>query len=65
MNAIAPGFIDTELTQGLGSERVRKSPNAAHCDGYSELDDIPPMAKHLLGEGGRNAAESPFTIDAG
>lgn len=34
VNAIAPGFIDTELTQGLGTSSASASPAAAHCGDY-------------------------------
>jgi 3-oxoacyl-[acyl-carrier protein] reductase len=65
VNAIAPGFIDTEMTRGLeGSERKRvigRSPLRR----LAEPEDIATMSAFLMGEGGRNITGAVMTVDAG
>ena len=65
VNAIAPGFIDTDMTRGLeGSERKRviaRSPLRR----LAEPEDIAAMSAFLMGEGGRNITGAVMTVDAG
>jgi 3-oxoacyl-[acyl-carrier protein] reductase len=65
VNAIAPGFIDTDMTRGLeGSERKRvigRSPLRR----LAKPEDIAAMSAFLMGEGGRNITGAVMTVDAG
>lgn len=65
VNAVAPGFIDTDMTRGLeGSERervVRRSPLRR----LAKAEDVATMAAFLMGEGGRNITGAVMTVDAG
>ena len=65
VNAIAPGFIDTELTQGLGPEQKQRIAGRSALRRLPEVDDIARMVEYLLGEGGRNITGSVLTVDAG
>ena len=66
VNAIAPGFIDTELTQSLSDEAApadrRPQRVAPACP---RPDDVARMVEYLLGDGGRNITGTVLTIDAG
>ncbi len=65
VNAIAPGFIDTEMTGGLeGSERARVIGRSA-LRRLAAPDDIAAMTAFLMGEGGRNISGAVMTVDAG
>ena len=65
MNAIAPGFIDTELTRGMNEgDRARVASRSA-LRRLAETDDVAAMAAFLLGEGGRNISGAVLTVDAG
>jgi 3-oxoacyl-[acyl-carrier protein] reductase len=65
VNAIAPGFIDTEMTSGLqGSERERVIGRSA-LRRSAAPEDIAAMAAFLMGEGGRNITGAVMTVDAG
>ena len=65
VNAIAPGFIDTEMTGGLeGSERERVIGRSA-LRRLATPEDIAMIAAFLLGEGGRNISGAVMTVDAG
>jgi 3-oxoacyl-[acyl-carrier protein] reductase len=65
VNAIAPGFITTELTQGLTDEQRQRIAGRSALRRLPEADDVARMVEYLLGEGGRNVTGSVLTIDAG
>jgi 3-oxoacyl-[acyl-carrier protein] reductase len=65
VNAIAPGFVDTELTQGLGPEQKQRIAGRSALRRLPDVDDVARMAEYLLGEGGRNITGSVLTVDAG
>ena len=65
VNAIAPGFIDTELTQNLGGEGRQKIASRSALKRLPEADDVASMVEYLLGEGGRNITGTVLTVDAG
>jgi len=65
VNAIAPGFIETELTQGLGDEGRERIARRSALRRLPEVDDVARMVEYLFGDGGRNVTGSVFTIDAG
>jgi 3-oxoacyl-[acyl-carrier protein] reductase len=65
VNAIAPGFIATELTQNLTEEARQRIAGRSALRRLAEADDVARMVEYLLGEGGRNITGSVFTVDAG
>src|ERR1700756_4993146 len=65
VNAIAPGFITTELTQGLSEEARQRISSRSALRRLPEAEDVARMVEYLLGEGGRNVTGSVLTIDAG
>jgi 3-oxoacyl-[acyl-carrier protein] reductase len=65
VNAIAPGFVDTELTQGLSEDHRQRIAGRSALRRLPEADDVARMVEYLLGEGGRNVTGSVLTIDAG
>jgi 3-oxoacyl-[acyl-carrier protein] reductase len=65
VNAIAPGFIDTELTQNLGGEGRQRIAGRSALKRLPEADDVASMVEYLLGDGGRNITGTVLTVDAG
>ena len=65
VNAIAPGFVDTELTQDLAPEQRQRIAGRSALRRLPEVDDVARMVEYLLGEGGRNITGSVLTVDAG
>ncbi len=65
VNAIAPGFIDTELTQTLSDDQRKRIAGRSALRRLPQTDDVARMVEYLLGEGGRNITGSVMTIDAG
>jgi 3-oxoacyl-[acyl-carrier protein] reductase len=65
VNAVAPGFVDTELTQGLSDDQRKRIAGRSALRRLPETDDVARMVEYLLGDGGRNITGSVLTIDAG
>jgi 3-oxoacyl-[acyl-carrier protein] reductase len=65
VNAIAPGFIDTELTHSLGPKQRQRIAGRSALRRLPETDDVASMVEYLLGEGGRNITGTVLTVDAG
>ena len=65
VNAIAPGFIDTELTKGLAGEGRERIAGRSALRRLPEADDVASMVEYLFGEGGRNITGTVMTVDAG
>jgi len=65
VNAIAPGFVDTELTKSLDDDGRRRIAGRSALRRLPEADDVASMVEYLLGEGGRNITGTVLTVDAG
>ena len=65
VNAVAPGFIDTDLTSGLGEEGRETIVRRSALRRLAEVEDVAAMVEFLLGDGGRNITGAVMTIDAG
>jgi 3-oxoacyl-[acyl-carrier protein] reductase len=65
VNAIAPGFLETELTAGMDADQVGQVARRAALRRLAEIEDVARAVEYLLGEGGRNITGSVMTIDAG
>src|SRR5258708_1368824 len=65
VNAIAPGFVDTELTQSLSEDQRKRIAGRSALRRLPETDDVARMVEYLLGDGGRSITGSLLTIDAG
>lgn len=65
VNAIAPGFIDTELTHNLGGEGRQKIASRSALKRLPEVDDVASMVEYLFSDGGRNITGTVLTVDAG
>jgi 3-oxoacyl-[acyl-carrier protein] reductase len=65
VNAVAPGFIATDMTAGLGDDGVGQVVRRSALRRLAEPDDVAAMVEFLLGAGGRNITGQVLTIDAG
>ncbi|HEX9209730.1 MAG TPA: SDR family NAD(P)-dependent oxidoreductase [Bradyrhizobium sp.] len=65
VNAIAPGFIDTELTRSLDDGGRRRIASRSALRRLPEADDVASVVEYLLGERGRNITGTVVTVDAG
>ncbi len=65
VNALAPGFIDTEMTQELNEAQRDKIARRSALKRMPQPADVARSVEFLLGEGGRNITGTVITIDAG
>jgi 3-oxoacyl-[acyl-carrier protein] reductase len=65
VNAVAPGFMDTEMTQGLEGEQRAKVARRSALRRLPEVDDVANAVDFLLGEGGKSITGTVLTVDAG
>jgi 3-oxoacyl-[acyl-carrier protein] reductase len=65
VNAIAPGFMDTEMTQGLEGEQRQKVARRSALRRLVEVEDVANAVEFLLGEGGKSITGTVLTVDAG
>jgi 3-oxoacyl-[acyl-carrier protein] reductase len=65
VNAIAPGFVDTELTQDLAEDQRKRIAGRSALRRLAAPDDVARMVEYLLGDGGSNITGTVMTIDAG
>jgi 3-oxoacyl-[acyl-carrier protein] reductase len=65
VNALAPGFVDTEMTHELSDSQRQKIARRSALHRMPEPIDVAHSVVYLLGEGGRNVTGTVITIDAG
>lgn len=65
VNAVAPGFMDTEMTEGLTSEQHRQIVRRTALGRLAEVEDVANAVEFLLGDKARNITGMTLTIDAG
>jgi len=65
VNALAPGFIDTEMTHELTDAQREKIARRSALHRMPQPVDVARSVEFLLGDGGRNITGTVITIDAG
>ena len=65
VNAVAPGFIDTDMTQALAGEQRLKVMRRSALRRMPEIDDVANAVEFLLGDGGKSITGTVLTVDAG
>jgi len=65
VNAVAPGFIDTEMTAELGDRQREQIMRRSALRRMAEPGDVAAAVLYLLSEGARNVTGTTLTVDAG
>ncbi len=65
VNAVAPGFMATEMTQAMDEPTRQKLAGRSALKRLAEPLDVARSVEFLLGEGGRNVTGTVLTVDAG
>jgi len=65
VNAVAPGFISTEMTSALDDDGRDQIARRAALKRLAEPDDVAAAVAYLMGDGGRNVTGTTLTVDAG
>jgi 3-oxoacyl-[acyl-carrier protein] reductase len=65
VNAVAPGFVDTDMTRELTQEHREQIARRSALRRLVEVDDIAAAVAYLLSPGARNITGTVITVDAG
>jgi 3-oxoacyl-[acyl-carrier protein] reductase len=65
VNAIAPGFLDTEMTLDVDDSDRQRIVRRSALRRLPEVDDVAQTVEFLLGNGARNITGTVLTVDAG
>jgi 3-oxoacyl-[acyl-carrier protein] reductase len=65
VNAVAPGFIATELTHSLDADQRARIARRSALNCLAEIDDVAHAVDYLLSDKARNITGTVMTVDAG
>jgi 3-oxoacyl-[acyl-carrier protein] reductase len=65
VNAIAPGFMETDMTQGLDEQRREQVARRSALRRFTCVEDVADAIEFLLGAKARNITGTVLTVDAG
>jgi 3-oxoacyl-[acyl-carrier protein] reductase len=65
VNAVAPGFLETEMTGGMTDEERAKVARRTALQRLPVVEDVSDAVAFLLGDGARSITGALLTIDAG
>jgi 3-oxoacyl-[acyl-carrier protein] reductase len=65
VNAVAPGFIDTEMTQELEPEQREKIVRRSSLRRLTDIDDVANAVEFLLGCKSKSITGTVLTVDSG
>ena len=65
VNAVAPGFIDTDMTRSLGDEERGQIKRRSALKRLPDIADVADAVEFLLGDKAKNITGTVLTVDAG
>jgi len=65
VNAVAPGFVETDMTAGLKGENLQRILRRSALRRLPEVEDIASAVEFLMSPGARNITGTVLTVDAG
>jgi len=65
VNAVAPGFLDTEMTSGMDAERRQQVARRSALKRSPEVDEVADAVEFLLGPKAKSITGTVLTVDAG
>lgn len=65
VNAVAPGFIDTEMTAGLTDEQRTRIASRSALKRLADAEDVASAVSYLMSDAARNITGTTITVDAG
>jgi len=65
VNAVAPGFVDTDMTHGLAGEDRKRVVRRSALRRLAEVNDVADAVDYLLSDKARNVTGTVLTVDAG
>lgn len=65
VNAVAPGFLDTDMTLDLAGEQRERVARRSALRRLAKVEDVANAVEFLLGDGARSISGTVLTVDAG
>jgi 3-oxoacyl-[acyl-carrier protein] reductase len=65
VNAVAPGFVETDMTQGLKDEQRQQIERRSALKRLVDVDDVANAVEFLLSDRSKNITGTVLTVDAG
>jgi 3-oxoacyl-[acyl-carrier protein] reductase len=65
VNAVAPGFVATDMTQGLDDDQRQQIARRSALRRLPDVDDVADAVEFLLGERAKSITGTVLTVDAG
>ncbi len=65
VNAIAPGFVDTNMTEGLDAEQRARIARRSALRRLIDVEDVAHTVRFLVSDDARNITGTVVTVDAG
>jgi 3-oxoacyl-[acyl-carrier protein] reductase len=65
VNAVAPGFVETDMTSSLSDDERQKVANRSALRRLAEVEDVANAVEFLLGDKAKNITGTVLTVDAG
>jgi 3-oxoacyl-[acyl-carrier protein] reductase len=65
VNAVAPGFVDTEMTRGMKEEQREQIVRRSALKRLVDVEDVANAVDFLLSDGAKNITGTVVTVDAG
>jgi 3-oxoacyl-[acyl-carrier protein] reductase len=65
VNSVAPGFIATDMTNGIKDEQRQQIERRSALRRLAEVDDVASAVEYLLSDQAKNVTGTVLTVDAG
>jgi len=65
VNAVAPGFVDTDMTRGMGDDERERIAHRSALRRMTRAEDIASAVDFLVGDGACNVTGTVMVVDAG
>lgn len=65
VNAVAPGFLATEMTSGLGDRHLDRIKGRSALGRFAEVDEVAASVGYLLSDAAAAVTGTTITVDAG
>jgi 3-oxoacyl-[acyl-carrier protein] reductase len=65
VNAVAPGFMNTDMTAGMKDEQKDKIAARSALKRLADVDDVAGAVSYLMSDAARNVTGTVMTVDAG
>lgn len=65
VNTVAPGFLDTEMTSGLGADNLERIRRRSALGRFADVSEVAASVGYLLSDAANGVTGTTITVDAG